>query len=235
MLSLLLSSMATAEVVVLNSGQRIDGEIILQNEEVVIIKKKDGTRYQYPRYDILSIQQATPSSSDTVAVQSVSVKSKAVAVCAQLHGGAVYLPHEGWGGQVGADLLIGTKEIAGVPIFVGGSFGYRANIFSETNYSFLPLQAVVSMPLTSKQHAPYLGMSIGYGFSVDKTTIGGLCLSVSTGWMYHINANTSLLLSGFAEWQNARTEIIETLDGQNYTNNIGCNFLSIGAIVAIQF
>jgi hypothetical protein len=45
-----------AEVVVLNTGIRIQGEIIMQNEEVVIIKKKDGTRFQYPRSELASIQ-----------------------------------------------------------------------------------------------------------------------------------------------------------------------------------
>ena len=42
-------------MIVLNSGAHIAGEILLQNEEVVIIKKKDGARYQYPRTEVASI------------------------------------------------------------------------------------------------------------------------------------------------------------------------------------
>ena len=46
-------------MIVLNSGTRIEGEILLQNNDVVIIKKKDGTRYQYPRNEVTSILEET--------------------------------------------------------------------------------------------------------------------------------------------------------------------------------
>ena len=36
----------SAEVVVLRSGQRVQGELLLNNDEVVILRKKDGLRYQ---------------------------------------------------------------------------------------------------------------------------------------------------------------------------------------------
>ena len=223
-----------AEVVVLNTGLRIQGEIILQNEEVVIIKKKDGTRFQYPRNEVASIQEEN-TTHIVVDENNEKLIIRPVAVRVQANGGAVYLPTKGWGGQIGADLQLGSRAIAGKPIFVGGSIGFRSKILPEDNYTFIPLQVVVSSALTTKRHAPHVGMNIGYGFSTDKQNKGGISLSAYTGWTYHINDNTSVLLSCFAEWQQATIETIEIIYDQPYTNNIGCNFVSIGANVTIEF
>ena len=222
-----------AEVVVLNSGQRIQGEITLLNEDVVIIKKKDGTRYQYPRSEVQSIQE-DQTITTTTTIESTTTNKK-VAVRVQAYGGAVYLPNKGWGGQIGADLILGSKKIGNTPILIGGSVGFRTKLLPKENYTFIPLQAVASMPLMQKQHAPYISMSLGYGCSTNKATKGGIYLSASAGWTYQVNSNLALLLSACAEWQNTQTEITEIINNQEYKNNIGCNFITIGATIGIQF
>ena len=229
----MLSSIMMAEVVVLNSGQRIQGEITLLNEEVVIIKKKDGTRYQYPRSEVQSIQE-DQTITTTTTIESTTTNRK-IAIRIQAYGGAVYLPNKGWGGQIGADLTLGSKEIGNTPILVGGSVGFRTKLLPEQNYTFIPIQAVVSMPLIQKQHAPYISMSLGYGCSTNKSTKGGICLSASAGWTYQVNSNLALLISACAEWQNTQTEITEIINNQEYKNNIGCDFITIGATIGIQF
>ena len=235
LVNILLSSVMMAETVVLKSGSKIQGEIVLKNEDVVIIKKKDGTRFQYPQNEIQAIlEDSFIDSSIDNNKQELSLH-RAVAVRVQTYGGAVYLPNKGWGGQIGADLIVGTKQIGSTPIFVGGSVGFRTKLISEKNYTFIPLQAVVSMPLSTKSHAPYIGMTVGYGCSTSKTTKGGICLSASAGWTYQVNPNLALLLSASAEWQNTQTEIIESIDGEKYKNHMGGNFISIGATIGIQF
>ena len=224
-----------AETVVLKSGSKIQGEIVLKNEEVVIIKKKDGTRFQYPRSEIQAIlEDSSFDSSSDNQMQELSLH-RAVAVRVQAHGGAVYLPNKGWGGQIGADLIVGTKQIGNTPILVGGSVGFRSKLISEKSYTFIPIQAVVSMPLSTKQHAPYIGMTLGYGCSTNKATQGGICLSASTGWSYQAKPNLALLLSANVEWQNTQTEIIESIDGEKYKNHMGGNFISISATIGIHF
>ena len=46
-LSLLCTIALRAEVLVLQSGAEVQGTIVFQNEEVVIIKTPSGARYQY--------------------------------------------------------------------------------------------------------------------------------------------------------------------------------------------
>jgi hypothetical protein len=230
----LTSTISIAEVVVLNTGLKIQGEIVLQNDDVVIIKKKDGSRYQYPTSEVQLIQK-----NDSIEIETEekheAVVTRPVALRIQANGGAVYLPSKGWGGQIGVDLQIGSREITDLPLFVGGSIGFRTKILPESNYTFIPLQLILNSPLTTNRHAPYLGMNIGYGFATDKQTKGGICLGISTGWMHHINNNASIWLGCYAEWQQARVEITETINDQDYMNTIGCNFVSIGAKTTIAF
>ncbi|MBO5816350.1 MAG: hypothetical protein J6R26_00150 [Paludibacteraceae bacterium] len=233
-LNILLSTTLLAEVVVLKTGRRVEGEIILQNDEVVIIKKKDGTRYQCPREEILAIEEST-SETEALTNEEANSSSKRVSLRAQMHGGAVYIPFKGWGGQIGVDMMMGSKEIGEFPIFLGGSIGYRAKMIEKTTYSFIPLQVALATPLNREKQARHIAMNIGYGFSTNKSTKGGICLTAAAGWIYHFNSNSSLILSGSIEWQQTQTEVIETIEGQNYSSYAGNNFFSLGANIAIQF
>lgn len=235
-IALALSSISRAEVIVLNSGAHIAGEILLQNEEVVIIKKKDGARYQYPRTEVASILEETEESATTTETQNTDTENaRKLALTFQVYTGAVYFAHEGWGGQIGTDLMMGSKTIAGTPLFIGGSIGYRAKILADKTYSFIPLQVVLAMPLVKKQHSPHISVSMGYGFLTDKTYKGGLCLSTSAGWSYQFNTNSSLLLGAYADLQQTKTNVTETINNQEYTSFKASSFVSIGATIGIKF
>lgn len=235
-IALVLSSISRAEVIVLNSGAHIAGEILLQNEEVVIIKKKDGARYQYPRTEVASILEETEESATTTETQNTDTENaRKLALTFQVYTGAVYFAHEGWGGQIGTDLMMGSKTIAGTPLFIGGSIGYRAKILADKTYSFIPLQVVLAMPLVKKQHSPHISVSMGYGFLTDKTYKGGLCLSASAGWSYQFNTNSSLLLGAYADLQQTKTNVTETINNQEYTSFKASSFVSIGATIGIKF
>ena len=235
-IALALSSISRAEVIVLNSGAHIAGEILLQNEEVVIIKKKDGARYQYPRTEVASILEETAESATTTETQNTDTENaRKLALTFQVYTGAVYFAHEGWGGQIGTDLMMGSKTIAGTPLFIGGSIGYRAKILADKTYSFIPLQVVLAMPLVKKQHSPHISVSMGYGFLTDKTYKGGLCLSASAGWSYQFNTNSSLLLGAYADLQQTKTNVTETINNQEYTSFKASSFVSIGATIGIKF
>ena len=232
--------MLWAEVVTLRTGQIIKGEVVLQNEEVVIIRAKSGTRYQYPTTDVASIKQDDTQQDAALDDGSKAKTLRPVNLRFQAHAGTVYVPTMGVGGQVGADFMVGTYAIEGKRMFVGGGVGYRAKMVDGNTYSFIPLQAMVDIPLTENQHAPILGLSIGYGFSANKDTQGGMCVGAHTGWNYLINEQSSLALSLYAEWQQATTDMVDMIvdasgvEGQ-YTNHKGCNFISVGLKFSISF
>lgn len=232
LLLLILSCPIFAEVVTLRSGQTVRGEIVLQNDEVVIIRTNNGMRHQYPTSEVVSIR-----SNEVIVDQPTAVAPavRPVNIALQAHGGAVYLPQLGWGGQFGADFMIGSRAIKGTRMFVGGGIGYRAKAIGGTTYSFIPLQAYLSAPLTDQKHAPMVGMNIGYGFSANKHTQGGICVGATFGGSYLINQQASLQYGIYAEWQQAQTDVIEYIDDTPYTNHVGCNFIAMGAKIAILF
>lgn len=239
---LFLSVVSMAEVVVLRSGQRVHGEIILRNSEVVIIRANNGMRYQYPMGEVRAITM----DEDETELQAeegsnVSRKQSAVSLRLQAMGGALYLPDMGWGGYAGADLMVGANVLEGKRMFVGGEVGYRAKIVSDKTYSFIPLQAVVSSILTDQRHSPTVGINIGYGISTNKKVQGGICAGAELGWHYLVDENTSIVLGLSVEWQQAKADVVEailnssTLEEVYYTNHKGVNFITFGAKVAILF
>lgn len=208
------------------------GEIVLQNDEVVIIRTNNGMRHQYPASEVVSIR----SNESIVAEQTVATTPiRPVNIALQLHGGVLVVPELGTGGQFGLDFMIGSRAIQGKRMFVGGSVGYRAKVIGSTTYSFVPLLAHLQLPLTEQKHAPLLGMSIGYGFAANKDDQGGICLGANFGGSYLINQQASLQYGIYAEWQQAQTDVVQYIDNIPYTNHMGCNFLAIGVKFAVLF
>ena len=233
---LLLSSMLMAEVVVLRSGQRVQGEIVVRNSEVVIVRTSNGMRYQYPMSEVSAITlDEDQMDASTEKKDNVSRKQQAVSLRAQAMGGALYVPNMGWGGYAGADLIVGANVMEGKRVFVGGGVGYRARVVNDKTYSFIPLQATISSSLMDQQHSPIIGMNIGYGISTDRKIQGGICAGAELGWHYVVDENTSIVLGLSAEWQQAKVDVVETVIQKDYINHMGVNFITFGAKVAILF
>ena len=238
---LLLPLLLLAEVVVLQSGQSVKGDIVLQNEDVVIIRATNGMRYQYPMSEVLDVKQDEHVSEPAQEKKDAEDQFKHVAVCAQTVGGGVYVPYMGWGGNVGASLKIGANLLEEKQMFVGGEVGYKAMIFTDQTYSFIPLQFFFSTILNSEKHAPIVGVNVGYSFSANRKTQGGICAGANVGWHYKIDHDTSIALGISTDWQQAKTEIKQmivnpdTNEQKDYTNYMGVNFITLAVRLAIHF
>lgn len=223
-----------AEVVVLQSGQSVKGDIVLQNEDVVIIRSNNGMRYQYPMNEVVSIKAEEKDTRATNTDKTTLAKTKIVSICVQAMGGALYIPNIGWGGYAGADLMIGAN-LMNKKVFLGGGIGYRAKVVEKEAYSFIPLQVCVSSLLGEKQSAPVVGLNVGYGFATNAGTQGGICVGADMGWSFEINHETRLVLGLNAEWQQAQTDVEQIIEDKKYTNHMGVNFITVGAKIAILF
>ena len=206
-----------AEVIVLRSGQKVKGDILFQNEEVMIIRKKDGSRYQFPASEILRVETNAQDEHDDMEKTASAVRVRKVDCYAAVDGGAAYLPYHGWGGTTRLELMLGSHNLLGKRIFLGGSVGYHASVYADKNYHWIPLQLVAQVPILreDKRWYPKVGVNVGCG--------------------YDINQRSSLLLAVVAGWQQTRINTIETINGTAYQNYIGCSQLHIGARVGIQF
>lgn len=225
-----------AETLLLRTGARVKGTIVFQNEEVVIVRDAGGARFQYPRADvetILTEEEQTTVQEVQLEEQEITTTKKA-SVLLEVGAGSVYLPREKMGAFASVDFMVGSHHIGDRHIFVGGGVGYHG-MFMDKKYHFLPIQAALRMPILEQKHAPLFGVSIGYGIALSKNYTGGLYAGLDLGYRYQLNPKTAIGAVFFARFQQAKVEVIETIDGYDFVNKTGRDFISFGAKFTLYF
>lgn len=228
-------NLVRADVVVLQSGQTMQGEIVMQNDEVILLRDADGRRYQFLQSEVQSIQADSVVSSAPLSTS--DTQHSKVSLRLDVAGGALFVPSYNTGGFFSADLAIGTRNLANRRIFLGGSIGYQfANspVHRFTNH-FIPLMAVVSVPLMDGKHAPEIGAGIGYGFAVKSPQKGGMTAQLDLSWRYQYSASSALLLGVRTRFQQAKVDYTEVIDGKEYNSPQGRCFVSVGVHLSLLF
>lgn len=241
LLSVLSLALVHADTIYLRTGERIEGTILFQNEEVVIIRNAEGQRFQYPRAEIELIgsrEETTESLEPTDVVErepEIKVSKKASILLELAGGPAINAPEVGGGFSI--DLLVGSHHIGDRHVFIGGGVGYHGLFIGSGKYNFLPIQAAFRMPLIEHKHAPVFGLAIGYGIALSKSYTGGLYTSMDLGYRYQINPRTAVAIMLYSQFQHASVEVAETIEGESttYMNMKGCNLITPGLKLAFYF
>ena len=222
-LILLCALCAHSETLILRTGARVKGEILFQNEEVVIIRNAEGARFQYPRAEVQEILMVDPVEEEVVVEEKKDEigTSKKVSVSLELGGGAACIPNSAVGGGFSVDFLVGSHHIGQRHIFLGAGLGYHGMFIGEEKYNFLPIQLALRLPLLEQKHAPVFGMSLGYGIALSKDYKGGIYAGLDFGYRYQINEKTALAVVASAQFQQAKIGATEIVDGNTFTNFTG--------------
>lgn len=235
----LFSLCLSAETVTLKNGKTITGQILVQNEEVVIIRDANGARHQYPAGDVLSVSQNKETNVEAEPVTtnqpSVAPTSKKAILLLELAGGALYENTHSWGGYAAADLLIGSRQLMGRSITLGGSVGYMGAFTSGHTYHFLPISLAMRVPLIEGKHAPVLGANVGYGVGLSKNYKGGLAAGLDIAYRYTPNTRTTIQVGLNVRFQQTTIPVIETIEKNSFTNTAGRNLVAIGAKLGVSF
>ena len=222
-LVLLCALCAHAETLLLRTGARVKGEILFQNEEVVIIRNAEGARFQYPRAEIQEILTVDPEEEEVVQEEKKDEigTSKKVSISLELGGGAACIPNSTVGGGFSVDFLVGSHHVGQRHLFLGAGLGYHGMFIGAEQYNFLPVQVALRLPLLEQQHAPVFGMALGYGIALSSAYKGGLYASIDFGYRYQINPKSALALVASAQFQQAKIAATEIVDGNMFTNYTG--------------
>jgi len=231
-----------AETIVLRTGARVQGTLVFQNEEVVIIRNAEGARFQYPKSDVAEILaddavQITESRDNVITKEEDPeiTTSKKASILLEIAAGGAAIPNQSMGAAASADLLVGSHHIGDRHIFVGGGLGYHGVFMGNDKYNFLPIQAVIRMPFMETKHAPVFGMGVGYGIALSKNYVGGLYAGVDLGYRYQLNPKTALGAVFYTQFQQATMKVTETVEENPFTNNTGRNILAFGAKFTFYF
>jgi len=231
---------AHAETLILRTGARVQGTIIFQNEEVVIIRDAEGARFQYPRTDVEAIlsdeeaaEVADTQTTDTPDTEITT--SKKASILLELAGGADVHPNEAAGGAFSVDLLVGSHHIGDKHIFIGGGVGYHGLFIGAEKYNFLPIQAALRMPFTETKHAPVFGLSLGYGVALSKSYLGGIYADADLGYRCQLNPKTAISVVAFAQFQQAYVPVTTMVEGIPFESKAGRNLVVTGLKLALYF
>lgn len=236
---LLTFTYAHAETLILRTGTRVEGTIIFQNEEVIILRNAEGARFQYPRTDVAQIltdEEAATQKTVEVTPEEEEIKtSKKATILLEIAGGAAFKPGEATGGAASADLLVGSHHIKDRHIFIGGGLGYHGLFLGAEKYNFLPIQVALRMPFTETKHAPVFGVSLGYGIALSKNYLGGLYAGIDFGYRCQLNPRTALALVAYAQFQQATITNTIVVEDIPFTQKAGRNLVSSGLKLALYF
>lgn len=244
LISLLFAVPVAAETVTLRSGKVITGTILIQNEEVVIIRDANGARHQYPAAEVLSVSSTDSSASEQIPTEQLinaDVAERKSTVTVEVAGGALDAAKGEWGAFAAADLLITSKKIAGHEIMLGGAVGYLGTFIAGNAYNFLPISLVLRAPLLQGKHAPIVGFNIGYGIGLSKQYKGGLTTGIDLGYRCQLKQSTSFYIGANARFQQASLPVTDTIiDAKNdephtYANNAGRNMIALGLKIGLSF
>lgn len=257
---LVCSLSAQAEVITLKSGRQLEGTIVFQNEQVVVFKDAKGKRYQYPMSEVEKIEADGAEKSGEKAGSKSGEKSELelesesesgnvvaynapkVSLSLSVQGGGSVLPlisnqagyQSPMGGTVGGDFSVGTYSLLQRKIFLGGGIGYHAYFVGGSTYGFLPITLRAEVPLLQGKHAPLLGLSAGYGIGF-KGVQGGFYGALQAGWKVHYGKKGGFFLGLYADFQQARMNVTETMSGVDYTSSANRNLCGFGVKSAIYF
>lgn len=236
-LALLCALCAHAETLILRTGARVKGEILFQNEEVVIIRNAEGARFQYPRAEVQEILMVDPVEEVEVVEETKAEisTSKKVAISLELGGGAACIPNSAVGGGFSVDFLVGSHHIGQRHIFLGAGLGYHGMFIGAEKYNFLPIQLALRLPLLEQKHAPLFGMALGYGIALSKDYKGGIYAGLDFGYRYQINEKTALAVVASAQFQQAKIAATEIVDGSTFTNYTGRYLVSPELKLIVMF
>ena len=229
---------ARAETIVLHTGTRVKGVIVFQNEEVVIIRDENGARFQYPRADVEAILEDDPTEIKEEVQEEEIGTSKKVSIQLQISCGLASQPTEKIGAAYDADLFVGSHHIGSKHIFVGLGVGYHGLYLGPgETYNFLPVQAALRMPLTEQRHAPTFGVAVGYGIALNKEKkyIGGAHADLDFGYRCQLNEKTAIELTAFAQFQQTTLNVVETVEGVEFTNRSGRSLIGTGLRFSVFF
>jgi len=227
----------SAAVVTLQNGQKIQGEIVVQNEEIVIIKNANGQRFQYPPQEIVSITDEAAEVAPVEQTQTdTKLTGKKTVFYLSFQGGGAFVSQVANGGVLGGELMIGSRYIGSRHIFIGGGIGVNGVLLPDRpSYVYLPLQVAVKVPIIEGKHAPFVGANIGYGFALSKNCSGGIYTSFEVGYRYQAGPMTTIFASLCTQFQQTKMEVTEVIEQSEYQDYAGRNIVTFGAKIGLSF
>jgi len=231
---------ATLNKVTLNSGEVYIGEIVVKTADLIMIKAKNGTRYQFQLKDVKEI--STISAIEVA--NNATDKTKASLTDEGNFSGQIEITGgistaknaftSSPNGQI--SLAFGNRRAFGKDCFFGLGAGYNTiYIPSGSTVALFPVFVRIQNVLSKEKTAPFIGMDAGYAFATTTNFKGGTLAKISGGISHRINYKSSFIAGIFVGINQLYGDIKETNDLGTFTYKGNVTMLNAGIKLGLQF
>jgi len=232
---------ALQDKVTLKTGDVYVGEIVVKTDDLIMIKTKDGSKFQFQVSEISKIEKVASveeSNSQTSAVTEIKTSSDNFTGIIEFAGGISSAKNafdSSTNTQV--SLIFGNKSVLGKQLFFGAGIGYNITSIETKSevVSFLPLFIRMQNTFSTSRTSPYIGMDAGYAFALNDTYGGGLFAKLSAGISYKISHKTYISLGIYGGINSIATNQIETNDLGTFSYYGNTSMTNYGLKIGLQF
>lgn len=229
---------ALLDKVTLKTGEVYIGEIVVKTDEIVMLKTRNGTRYQFQMTEVKQIEKV-PESKLSNAPDATTILTNEQPEgnfsgqldlsggIASANGAFVTSPNA----QI--SFTFGNRKVLGKDLFVGIGAG-NEYVFYDSNNSVIILVPVflrIQSILTKEKTAPFIGMDAGYAFTSSNNFGGGPLVKLSFGLFHKISYKTAFYAGITAGITSISADLTQTNElgsfyyhGQTSLQNIGLKF-----------
>ena len=226
----------TVDKITLKTGDIYIGEIVVKTPDMVMLKAKSGTRYQFQLSEVKTIEktvdretsytESVNSFTPTQAEGNFSGLMDVSGGIASAQNIFTSLPNT----QV--SLAFGNKKVLGKDIFVGVGVGYNVTFIPSGTIGLIPVFLRIQSILNKEKTAPYISMDAGYSFSSGTDIGGGTLAKISIGIVHRLNYKTSFI-AGIYGGLNSVSGNQTDPNGYSYYGNT--TLQSVGVKLGLQF
>jgi hypothetical protein len=223
----LFSQEAGRDIVILKTGNTYIGNIILQNDDIVLLQADSGERFQFLLSAIKEIKKgalsAEPDGKNANGDAEMIDMSENDNLRMQIDvsGGASFADKAfGLSPSVQASLLLAIDKLFDKPLTAGFGLGYHAILLKENEAisptPFLPLFVHLQYNFSKAKHHPFIGFDAGYALALSEEYKGGLNTKISAGYAYNITHKTTFYAGLFYGLQGISTNLREEFNNEAY-------------------
>lgn len=241
----LLAQQGSIAKLTLKTGATYTGTILVENDEIIMIQIKDGSKMQFQFVDVLKkelMPENTELSSETensapatsIVIKEDAIKGR-VEIADIIGNGKNSFENKNF---IQAFLIFG-KTLASQPEFyIGAGGGVFTSTGKTLNISFIPV--FINLEYTEKKStknrpSAFAGMKAGYSFSIQESINGGIFIQPDLGMKIKLNNRSTLRLSLTLGNQIFSGKLKELNNGNYYSYEGGTTLLTIGLRAGFEF
>ena len=228
--------------ITLETGETYQGEVLAENERVVMLRLADGSRMQIRREEIAAMESDAFTAidrSDALPVVEASPGGQ-FGMMIEVGGGTSFSRNSyGWVPAVQAAWVLGVRDVAWAGTFAGVGIGYNlcaANKSGEGAINLLPLFARLHSTIGRHVTAPYVELDAGYAFSFHPDMSGGMLLRLSVGVARRFSSRTAFYAGVYGGLQGLSGDLRDIDPWGDYFTYHGHTITQqVGVKVALRF